>query len=133
MQCPDCVVGRSNKEQHTDKCYFWDGEEFCDCGARYSNVLLSEIKMLKASLEVCKKSERDYVDELARLRYALKALLAYSEKKICTHDETYRGGVIWEICESCGKKWADDKGGKPVFKYPNEILFARKIIDGDIE
>ena len=105
----------------------------CPDGELTDSDALNEIDILSAALEVCKKSERDYVDELARLRYALKALLAYSERRICTHDETYRGGVIWEICESCGKKWADDKGGKPVFKYPNEILFARKIIDGGIE
>ena len=31
----------------------------------------------------------------------------------CGHETTHRGGVIWEICDDCGARWADDEGGKP--------------------
>lgn len=58
------------------------------------------------------------------LRGALTGLLNYALKSVCYHDETHRGGVIWEICDLCGKKWADDEGGKPEFKEPKEISKA---------
>jgi hypothetical protein len=43
----------------------------------------------------------------------LEDLLSYAESHTCLHEETYRGGNIWEICSNCGMKWADDEGGKP--------------------
>lgn len=63
--------------------------------------------------------------EVQRLRGALTQLLSYAERQICAHDNTHRGGAIWEICDDCGAKWADDEGGKPEFKWPNEIEAAR--------
>lgn len=63
--------------------------------------------------------------EVQRLRVALTQLLSYAERQICAHDNTHRGGAIWEICDDCGAKWADDEGGKPEFKWPNEIEDAR--------
>ena len=62
--------------------------------------------------------------EVQRLREALKHLLSYAERQICEHEETHRGGAIWEICDMCGVKWADDEGGKPEFKWPDEIKAA---------
>lgn len=64
-------------------------------------------------------------DEIARLREALGALLGYAESNRCAHDDTYRGGAIWEICNDCGAKWADDRGGKPKFREPKEFGQAR--------
>lgn len=61
-------------------------------------------------------------------REAFSALLAYAEDQICTHEETRRGG-IWEICDYCGAKWADDEGGKPPFEWPEEIQKARALLD----
>jgi polyhydroxyalkanoate synthesis regulator phasin len=52
------------------------------------------------------------------LREALTGLRDYALKSVCYHDETHRAGAIWEICDLCGKKWADDEGGKPEFKEP---------------
>ena len=63
--------------------------------------------------------------EVQRLREALTQLLSYAERQICAHDNTHRGGAIWEICDDCGAKWADDEGGKPEFKWSNEIEAAR--------
>lgn len=64
----------------------------------------------------------------ANLRNALKDMVRYAEKNICTHDSTHRGGVIWTICDDCGAEWADDKGGKPEFKWPKEVEAARKAL-----
>lgn len=52
-------------------------------------------------------------------------MLDHIERNTCTHEETHRGGVIWEICDGCGAKWADDEGGKPPFAWPKVVLAAR--------
>ncbi len=48
-----------------------------------------------------------------KLMSILKAVTDYANMNTCTHEETHRGGTIWEICGNCGMKWADDEGGKP--------------------
>lgn len=58
----------------------------------------------------------------------LEALLAHIEESTCTHDNTHRGGAIWEICDDCGAQWADDRGGKPVFKWPDCVEETRAIL-----
>jgi hypothetical protein len=55
---------------------------------------------------------------------ALRAVLDRDMRNTCTHEETQRGGVIWEICDLCGAKWADDRGGKPEWKDPPEWTAA---------
>lgn len=61
----------------------------------------------------------------------LKKVLDYAEKRTCTHEETYRGGSIWEICDSCGMKWADDEGGKPdnAHQFPKVLEDARSFLE----
>ena len=49
------------------------------------------------------------------------------ERNICPHEETHRGGQ-WEICDMCGAKWADDRGGKPEFKWPAVVERARAML-----
>jgi len=66
--------------------------------------------------------------ENARLREALKRLLDYSERNTCQHEETHRGGFLWEICDGCGAKWADDMGGKPEWADPPEWVAAREAL-----
>ena len=58
----------------------------------------------------------------------ISKLLQHIERNTCEHEETYRGGAIWEICSVCGAKWADDEGGKPEFKWPDYVEDARKIL-----
>ena len=58
--------------------------------------------------------------EAERLRGALSNLLDWAMRNTCQHEETHRGGVIWEICDGCGAKWADDEGGKPDWVDPPE-------------
>ena len=55
-------------------------------------------------------------------------LVTHIEHETCTHEDTHRGGAIWEICNGCGAKWADDRGGKPKFKWPSIVLAARKFL-----
>ena len=60
-----------------------------------------------------------------------ESLLIYAEQQVCLHEETHRGGVIWEICDSCGAKWADDEGGKPAdaHDFPKPLRDARDFLD----
>jgi len=58
----------------------------------------------------------------------LQSLLSWAEAQICLHEETHRGGAIWEICDQCGAKWADDEGGKPEFQWPQPIVKARALL-----
>ena len=65
------------------------------------------------------------------LELALDALLGVvnlAVKNICPHDETHRGGAIWEICNACGAKWADDEGGKPAYVEPITLTNAYQAI-----
>lgn len=71
--------------------------------------------------------------ENARLREALKGLLDYSERYTCKHEETHRGGFLWEICDVCGDKWADDMGGKTQWKDPPEWVAARAALAGEVK
>lgn len=63
-----------------------------------------------------------------RLLKVLTDITNFAEIQICPHDETHRGGAIWEICDSCGASWADDEGGKPEFVEAPAISEARKYI-----
>ncbi|MDG3896190.1 hypothetical protein L5C00_10325 [Pseudomonas aeruginosa] len=58
----------------------------------------------------------------------LRGLVSEVERKTCEHEETHRGGAIWEICDSCGAKWADDEGGKPEFAWPESVEKARAFL-----
>lgn len=65
------------------------------------------------------------------LQQALKSLIEivrYAQHLNCTHDNTYRGGAIWEVCKDCGSQWADDCGGKPPYKVPPAIAAAKATI-----
>ena len=60
---------------------------------------------------------------------ALDLLLSRNMAETCQHTETHRGGAIWEICDRCGMKWADDMGGKPEWRNPVEWDQAQAAID----
>ena len=84
--------------------------------------------------ELGKSKEAENCNLAARvevLKNSLKNLLTYAETTTCLHEETYRGGAIWEICSYCGIKWADDRGGKPhdAHEYPKPIKDAQEVID----
>lgn len=58
----------------------------------------------------------------------LEVFLEKDQLETCRHEETHRGGVIWTICDQCGKEWADDQGGKPEFVYPETWTKAEKLL-----
>jgi hypothetical protein len=100
--------------------------------------LRAEVARLKSDLESYMRIANDEANEnvsltqqlaaangrVEMLRETLTGLRDYALKSVCYHDETHRAGAIWEICDLCGKKWADDEGGKPEFKEPKEISKA---------
>ena len=61
-------------------------------------------------------------------RSTVEALVRHIESETCTHEETHRGGAIWEICDSCGAQWADDRGGRPEFTWPECVENARSML-----
>jgi hypothetical protein len=58
----------------------------------------------------------------------IRALQRRDEMNTCQHEDTYRGGVIWEICSACGMKWADDMGGRPEWEDPEEWVAADRLL-----
>lgn len=80
--------------------------------------------------KICELSNQLASQELViqELRDALEKITQFASVQICSHDETYRGGNIWEICSQCGAKWADGEGGKPEFVEPKQITEAIKAL-----
>lgn len=64
----------------------------------------------------------------AALMEALEKLLCRDMMNTCQHEETHRVGAIWEICDQCDAKWADDQGGKPEWKDPDEWTLAESAL-----
>ena len=97
--------------------------------------LLKERDEYKAAAAIW---QEDFIQENQRLYVAtvklaiavdvIKSLLERDEENTCQHENTERGGVLWEICLDCGCKWADDEGGKPVWKDPQEWVDARALL-----
>ena len=56
----------------------------------------------------------------------VRDLVCEIERNTCMHEETHRGGVLWEICDLCGAKWADDRGGRPEFQWPDCVERAHE-------
>ena len=80
---------------------------------------------------------RNGIDEVIRLQTQAKQddaliqqLVEYIEKNTCQHEETHRGGAIWEICDGCNAQWADDRGGKPKFAWAPIVLAAHARLGG---
>lgn len=61
---------------------------------------------------------------------ALRDVTEYAARNCCLHEETHRGGFLWEICDYCGCKWADDEGGMPpeARECPPEIKKAFAVL-----
>jgi len=67
--------------------------------------------------------------QIEQLEKLLGDLYDHVIRNTCFHESTHRGGAIWEICDDCGEKWADDRGGKPEFKLPKSVQAAKDYID----
>ena len=59
----------------------------------------------------------------------IKKIINFAEMYQCEHEEVYRGGSIWTICQQCGKKWADDEGGYVPYEQPKEIIEAWELYE----
>lgn len=59
-----------------------------------------------------------------RLREDIAAMVEWIDCNRCTHEETHRGGAIWTICDDCGEKWADDRGG---FQPTRPLPFVERV------
>lgn len=71
--------------------------------------------------------------DVAELRDALTNLLNEYDRNTCVHEETHRAGFIWTICDSCGRKWADDRGGfKPHVEH-RAVAKARTLLYPEVE
>ena len=97
---------------------------FCGGSGHVDDCDEIQIKLLR---------ERDEArGQIVQLYSVLNRLVSFADNRICRHEETHRGGLIWEICDFCGAKWADDEGGKPEFVEPKEIKDAYRAL-GEIE
>ena len=100
----------------------------------YAEVeLVNEVSYLNETLQrIALCMENSQVKDTANpeIMSALQDITDYAAKNTCRHEETYRGGVIWEICSQCGKKWADDEGGKPAdaHELPEPIQRAYDVL-----
>ena len=67
-----------------------------------------------------KTKKKDIIQHLSKV-------LSYAEQEHCLHEDTYRGGAIWEICRQCDMKWADEMGCKPedAHEFPKVLKDAR--------
>jgi hypothetical protein len=54
----------------------------------------------------------------------IEALQAVIQRRVCFHESTHRGGVLWEICDDCGVQWSDDRNPKPAVDEDLEIYNA---------
>jgi len=75
------------------------------------------------------KSIRALLKAYQEQRRALKGLLDHVDLITCQHDDTHRGGVIWTICDSCGRKWADDEGGFVPYEDAPAVAKARAALN----
>jgi len=70
----------------------------------------------------------DHTAVMSQAVAALEKLLTRDQSNTCTHENTHRGGAIWEICGDCGAKWSDDRNPKPKWKAPAEWEAAEAAI-----
>ena len=89
---------------------------------------MKTVEVSQSALESLQKMVEKLQGERDELLLALDSLLQRDISNTCTHETTHRGGAIWEICDDCGAKWADDRGGKPKWKDPKEWEDAKEII-----
>lgn len=98
--------------------YGKDGTTVADCGT------MSDDDEARANAKAIANALNSDPSREA-MREALQAVLRFAERNHCTHEETRRLGAIWTECTGCGRKWADDEGGMPECREPDEFIAAR--------
>ena len=126
--------------QHTPGPWITAGPSFGDEFPRYTNSVVSDCEELAGEeyTDICRfdpggwdaetEANALLISAAPELLAALDLLLSRDMANTCQHTETHRGGAIWEICDHCGMKWADDRGGKPQWRDPVEWDQARAAI-----
>jgi hypothetical protein len=71
----------------------------------------------------------EMIQEIRQLRGVLNNLVRHVDSNTCRHEQTHRGGAIWTICDDCGMKWADDRGGFKSYRDAPELKSARALIE----
>ena len=115
-EIPSPLPGHVSSEEKMEEMFDRLNCPFCGGSGHVDDCDEIQIKLLR---------ERDEARaQIVQLYSALNRLVSFADNQICRHEETHRGGLIWEICDFCGAKWADDEGGKPEFVEPKEISDA---------
>lgn len=123
-EIPSPLPGHVSSEEQMEEMFDRLNCPFCGGSGHVDDCDEIQIKLLR---------ERDEArGQIVQLYSVLNRLVSFADNQICRHEETHRGGLIWEICDFCGAKWADDEGGKPEFVEPKEISDAYRAL-GKIE
>lgn len=123
-EIPSPLPGHVSSEEQMEEMFDRLNCPFCGGSGHVDDCDEIQIKLLR---------ERDEArGQIVQLYSVLNRLVSFADNQICRHEETHRGGLLWEICDFCGAKWADDKGGKPEFVEPKEISDAYRDL-GEIE
>lgn len=123
-EIPSPLPGHVSSEEKMEEMFDRLNCPFCGGSGHVDDCDEIQIKLLR---------ERDEARaQIVQLYSVLNRLVSFADNQICRHEETHRGGLIWEICDFCGAKWADDEGGKPEFVEPKEISDAYRAL-GEIE
>ena len=123
-EIPSPLPGHVSSEEKMEEMFDRLNCPFCGGSGHVDDCDEIQIKLLR---------ERDEArGQIVQLYSVLNRLVSFADNRICRHEETHRGGLIWEICDFCGAKWADDEGGKPEFVEPKEISDAYRAL-GEIE
>lgn len=123
-EIPSPLPGHVSSEEQMEEMFDRLNCPFCGGSGHVDDCDEIQIKLLR---------ERDEArGQIVQLYSVLNRLVSFADNQICRHEETHRGGLLWEICDFCGAKWADDKGGKPEFVEPKEISDAYRAL-GEIE
>jgi len=75
-------------------------------------------------------SDAPVVTEESDLIKTARSALDDWDRNTCTHESTRRGGTIWTICDDCGRKWDDDRGGFVPYSDPPGISALRAALGG---
>lgn len=119
------------EENGEDACseLIWEGgpipEPWGDRWLKYEGEARRMIDLVRTHVPASQEAPAAQKDALT----IIEALVGYIEQHTCTHEQTHRGGAIWEICDDCGKHWADDEGGKPAFEWAAVVVNARSYLD----
>jgi hypothetical protein len=92
-------------------------------------TLAENIHSLRYVLNQVTRELNDAKTHIDMLRSAARDALHYIENRECHHENTQRGGVIWTICEDCGKKWSDDRNPCRPYVEPTVMTRLRNVVD----